>query len=207
MCGITGFINLSNESASRSILKKMTDSLYHRGPEGEGHFIFENFGIGHRRLSIIDLSNNASQPMVSEDKNWVISYNGEIYNFKKIRNNLKKLGYNFFSSGDTEVVLKSFIEWGEECLKKFNGMFSFCIFNKKEKSLTLARDRFGIKPLYYLINKNHFLFSSEIKSFMFYPKTKLKIDNENLSEYLTFQNFIDDETLFKNVKILKPGSL
>ena len=96
MCGITGFINLSNESASRSILKKMTDSLYHRGPEGEGHFIFENFGIGHRRLSIIDLSNNASQPMVSEDKNWVISYNGEIYNFKKIRNNLKKLGYNFF---------------------------------------------------------------------------------------------------------------
>ena len=205
MCGITGFINLNNKIARKTILKKMTDSLYHRGPDGEGHFLFENFAIGHRRLSIIDLSESSSQPMVTEDKNWIISYNGEIYNFKNIKKELQKRGYNFFSSGDTEVVLKSFIEWGKDCFTKFNGMFSFCIFNKKDRILTLARDRFGIKPLYYLEKKNNFLFSSEIKSFKFHPKVNLKMDQESLAEYLTFQNFIDDETLFKNVKVLKPG--
>ena len=205
MCGITGFINLNNKIARKTILKKMTDSLYHRGPDGEGHFLFENFAIGHRRLSIIDLSESSSQPMVTEDKNWIISYNGEIYNFKNIKKELQKRGYNFFSSGDTEVVLKSFIEWGKDCFTKFNGMFSFCIFNKKDRILTLARDRFGIKPLYYLEKKNIFLFSSEIKSFKFHPKVNLEMDQESLAEYLTFQNFIDDETLFKNVKVLKPG--
>ena len=139
MCGITGFINLNNKIARKTILKKMTDSLYHRGPDGEGHFLFENFAIGHRRLSIIDLSESSSQPMVTEDKNWIISYNGEIYNFKNIKKELQKRGYNFFSSGDTEVVLKSFIEWGKDCFTKFNGMFSFCIFNKKDRILTLAK--------------------------------------------------------------------
>ncbi len=205
MCGITGFVNLNNKIARKAILKKMTDVLYHRGPDGEGQFLFENFAIGHRRLSIIDLSKNSSQPMVTEDKNWIISYNGEIYNFKDIKKELQKKGHNFFSSGDTEVVLKSFVEWGKGCLAKLNGMFSFCIFNKKDRILTLARDRFGIKPLYYLEKKNYFLFSSEIKSFKFHPKVSLEMDQESLAEYLTFQNFIDDETLFKNVKILKPG--
>ena len=132
MCGISGFLNINKEPASLNILKKMTNCLAHRGPDGKGFFIYKNFGLGHRRLSIIDLSKNSNQPMISEDKNWVISYNGEIYNFKEIREDLKKRGYSFISSGDTEVILKSFIEWGEGCLQKFNGMFAICIFNKKK---------------------------------------------------------------------------
>ena len=106
MCGIAGFVNLNNKIARKTILKKMTDSLYHRGPDGEGQFLFENFAIGHRRLSIIDLSENSSQPMVTEDKNWIISYNGEIYNFKNIKKELQKKGYNFFFFFYTKVVLK-----------------------------------------------------------------------------------------------------
>ena len=206
MCGISGFLNINKEPANLNILKKMTNCLAHRGPDGEGFFIYKNFGLGHRRLSIIDLSKNSNQPMISEDKNWVVSYNGEIYNFKEIREDLKKRGYSFISSGDTEVILKSFIEWGEGCLQKFNGMFAICIFNKKKKEFFLCRDRFGIKPLYYFKNKDYFLFSSEIKSFLFYPKFKLKIDNDCLGEYLIFQNFLSNETICKDVKILEPGT-
>ena len=206
MCGISGFLNINKEPASLNILKKMTNCLAHRGPDGKGFFIYKNFGLGHRRLSIIDLSKNSNQPMISEDKNWVVSYNGEIYNFKEIREDLKKRGYSFISSGDTEVILKSFIEWGEGCLQKFNGMFAICIFNKKKKEFFLCRDRFGIKPLYYFKNKDYFLFSSEIKSFLFYPKFKLKIDNDCLGEYLIFQNFLSNETICKDVKILEPGT-
>ena len=206
MCGIVGFIDLKKNKANANILQKMIESLGHRGPDGKGQYIFRNLALGHTRLSIIDLSNKGSQPMQSKNGEWVISYNGEIYNFLLLREILKKRGYKFFSQSDTEVVLNSFIEWGPECLLKFNGMFSFSIFKKKKKELILARDRFGIKPIYYYKKKDFFLFSSEIKSFLFYPENKLQICSDSLAEYLTFQNFIDCDTLFKNVKILKPGS-
>ena len=134
MCGIAGYINLNKNSADLNILKKMTNSIAHRGPDGEGHWVDRNIAIGHRRLAIIDLSKNANQPM-NLNNNLVLSYNGEIYNFKEIRNELINLGHQFKSKSDSEVVLHSWDEWGKECVSKFNGMFAFALWDKKKNAL------------------------------------------------------------------------
>ena len=151
MCGIAGILNFDTSPVSKNVLKRMTDSIAHRGPDGEGHWIEDNIGIGHRRLSIIDLSNAGSQPMLSKDKRYVLSYNGEIYNFKELRSELELKGYQFKSQTDSEVVLYAFANWGIDCVKKFNGMFAFVIWDKRDQILYLARDRYGIKPLYCLL--------------------------------------------------------
>ena len=156
MCGITGIINFDLEPTSATLLKQMTDAIKHRGPDGEGHFIWNNVGLGHRRLAIIDLSQAGNQPMQSQCQRFIITYNGEIYNYKQIRKELKSKGYQFKSNTDTEVVLYSYVEWGDSCVKKFNGMFAFAILDKQNKNLFLARDRYGIKPLYYAFNGNQF---------------------------------------------------
>ena len=140
MCGVVGLINLSNQKISNSTIKKMTDSIYHRGPDGEGQWTEDNVGIGHRRLSIIDLSSAGNQPMMSEDKRYIFSYNGEVYNFLELKKELVQLGYKFFSNTDTEVVMKSLICWGEKALLKFNGMFAFAFWDRLSKTLILARD-------------------------------------------------------------------
>jgi asparagine synthase (glutamine-hydrolysing) len=205
MCGITGIFNLNGEPVSIITLHKMTDAIAHRGPDGEGFFVDSYIGFGHRRLAIIDLSPAGHQPMVTMDGRYIISYNGEVYNFQEIRIELEALGYQFRSRTDSEVVLNAFAEWGEKCLDRFNGMFAFAVWDKKEHSLFLARDRYGIKPLYYTMVANKLLFGSEIKAIIAHQDFKVEIDKEGLLEYFTFQNFFRDKTLFKSVKILPAG--
>ncbi len=205
MCGICGILNLGNTPVSLSVLKRMTDVIAHRGPDGEGQFIDRNIGLGHRRLAILDLSEKAAQPMVSRDNRYAITYNGEVYNFKKIRKTLEREGYCFVSDSDTEVVLHAFSFWGVDCIHQFNGMFAFAIWDKKTRSLFLARDRYGIKPLYYIRKGDVFLFASEIKSILEHPLVKTEVDKKALLEYFTFQNFFTDRTLFKDIRILPAG--
>lgn len=206
MCGIVGLLNFSSESVSESLLNAMTDSLAHRGPDGRGTWLNNNVGLGHRRLSIIDLSSAGHQPMKTADERYILSYNGEIYNFKEIRSELLSLGYRFFSDTDTEVVLNAYVEWGEKCLEKFNGMFSLAIWDNLKEEFFLARDRYGIKPLYYYFGNELFIFGSEQKAIALHPKVKLKVDCEALLEYFTFQNFFTDKTLSQNVNMFPAGS-
>ena len=205
MCGITGIINFKEKEISEQILEDMTNVIYHRGPDGKGIWINKNIGLGHRRLSIIDLSKLGRQPMESIDGNYIINYNGEIYNYLELKNELKDIGYEFRSSSDTEVLLYSLIHWGEEALLKLNGMFAFCFYNKREKTALLGRDRFGIKPLYYSVNQENFIFGSETKSIIKYPNFEKTLDFEAIKEYFTFQNIFSDKTFFKNIKLLRPG--
>lgn len=162
--------------------------------------------LGHRRLAILDISYAGHQPMSDLSKNIWIAYNGEIYNFQEIRNELIKIGHKFKSHTDTEVIIYAYIEWGEKCIEKFNGMFSFCIYDNFKKRIILARDRYGIKPLYYHLTKNNTLiFASEIKSILEYKDYESKIDKEALLEYFTFQNIFTNKTFHKNIQILEPG--
>ena len=205
MCGIAGILNLNNETVSPVLLKKMTDAIAHRGPDGEGHFVDGPLGLGHRRLAIIDLSPAAHQPMMTRDGRYVISYNGEIYNFKELRTELESLGHLFHSQSDTEVVLAAYTEWGVKALDRFNGMFAFAIWDKKTKELFIARDRYGIKPLYYSFFGNAFIFASEQKAILEHPAAKREIDLEGLLEYFTFQNFFSDRNLLKGIHTFPAG--
>ncbi len=206
MCGIAGVLNLNGDAASPVILKKMTDAIAHRGPDGEGHYIDGSLGLGHRRLAIIDLSEAARQPMATENGRYVISYNGEIYNFKELRTELQALGYRFHSQTDSEVALKALAHWGKEALFRFNGMFAFALWDKQTKELLLARDRYGLKPLYYAHLGNKFIFGSEVKAILAEPAYRTQMDREGLLEYMTFQNFFTDRTLFKDIRLLPQGS-
>ena len=206
MCGIAGMFNLNGEPVSSLILKKMTAAIAHRGPDGEGFYINGFLGLGHRRLSIIDLSSAGHQPMVSIQSQYVISYNGEIYNFQNLRAELEALGHQFRSRTDTEVVLYAYIEWGLACIDKFNGHFAFAIWDKPRQQLFLARDRYGVKPLYYTFAGPYFVFASEQKAILAHPKVKREIDLEALFEYFTFQNIFTDRTLLKGIKIFPAGS-
>ena len=206
MCGIAGIFNLNGEPVSPILLRKMTDALTHRGPDGEGFYIDSFIGLGHRRLAIIDLSPAGHQPMAALRNQHVITYNGEIYNFQELRIELEALGYRFRSRTDTEVVLYAYQQWGEKCLDRFNGMFAFAIWDKTKQELFLARDRYGIKPMYYTFVNNHFLFASEQKAILEHPSVKRELDHEGLLEYFTFQNFFTDKTLMKGIKLFPTGS-
>ena len=206
MCGIAGYINFKGEPASPVILKKMTDVIAHRGPDGEGSYVDRYACLGHRRLAIIDLSPAGHQPMITRDRRYVISYNGEIYNFQELRLELESEGCQFHSKTDTEVVLNAYKIWGEKALGKLNGMFAFSIWDRHMEELFLARDRFGIKPLYYVMRPDIFIFASEVKAILAHPSFKLDIDKEALVEYFTFQNLFTDRTLFKDVRILPAGT-
>lgn len=205
MCGICGYMNLNGERASQAVLRKMTDAIVHRGPDGEGYYNDRTVALGHRRLSIIDLSDNGKQPMLSTGGNYVIVYNGELYNFKELREELFELGYRFQSTCDTEVVLYAYVEWGKACLDRFNGMFAFAIYNKVKQEIFCARDRYGIKPFYYAMINNTFLFGSEQKAIYEHPLFKHDLDLEAVVEYFTFQNILTDKTFEKSIKILEPG--
>ncbi|MEW6769023.1 MAG: asparagine synthase (glutamine-hydrolyzing) [Pseudomonadota bacterium] len=206
MCGITGVLNFSGEAVSPAILDRMTASIAHRGPDGDGTFFDKGVGLGHRRLSIIDLSDAASQPMATSDERFVITYNGELYNFLELRKELEAKGHRFRSRSDTEVLLAAWAQWGVDSLARFNGMFAFAIWDRKTQQLTLARDRYGIKPLYYTRKGRSFLFGSEVKALLAHPAMHAEADLEGLLEYMTFQNFFTDRTLFKDAKLLPAGS-
>ena len=206
MCGITGILHNNGTPASGVLLRKMTDAIAHRGPDGEGHYIDGSLGLGHRRLAIIDLSPAGHQPMATEDGRYVIAYNGEVYNFGELRIELEAKGHKFHSRTDSEVVLKALVEWGDKALERFNGMFALALWDKSERRLLLARDRYGIKPLYYVWVGSTLLFGSEIKAIIASGLYRTQMDKEGLLEYLTFQNFFTDHTLFEGVRLLPAGS-
>ena len=187
-------------------LRKMTDAIAHRGPDGEGFYTDSFIGLGHRRLAIIDLSPAGHQPMISEDGQFAIVYNGEVYNFQELRAELESLGYPSRSKTDSEVVLNAYVEWGPECVSRFNGMFAFAIWDKTRQRLFLARDRYGIKPLYYTFQENRFMFASEQKGILALPEVRREIDLEALLEYFTFQNIFTDKTLLKGMKLFPAAS-
>jgi asparagine synthase (glutamine-hydrolysing) len=205
MCGIAGILHRDGRPASPVALKAMTDIIAHRGPDGEGHYRDGPLGLGHRRLSIIDLTDAARQPMTTRDGRYVLTYNGEIYNFQELKADLSARGHLFHSSGDSEVLLAAFSEWGLSALPKLNGMFAFGIWDKQKRQLTLARDRFGVKPLYYAEVDGALIFASEIKAFKGFPGFTARMNVGGLAEYLTFQNFFSEHTLFNGVRLLPAG--
>lgn len=205
MCGITGIFNINGEPVSVNILQKMTDSLSHRGPDGEGVWTEGFAGLGHRRLAIIDLSPLGSQPMQNDSGDLIITYNGELYNYMNLKVELEALGYKFHSKTDTEVILKSFEAWGSECVHKFNGMFAFAIWDRKKSAIFIARDRYGIKPLYYFFKNGKLIFASEIKALLQHPEISVKVNIKALNEYFSFQNIFSDLTLFKDIMLLPPA--
>ena len=202
MCGIVGVFNLNGEAVDEGVLKRMTDSLIHRGPDGEGKFLDGNLGIAHRRLAILDLSDAGLQPMTSRDGSWVITFNGCIYNYKELREELRAQGHSFQSSTDTEVIVEGLSRYGIDFLERLNGMFAIGAWSVEEKALYLSRDRFGVKPLYYYFDGVTLIFSSEVKAFMQHPKFKVQLDFDSLNEYFTFQNMFRNRTLFKDVVLL-----
>ncbi|WP_166305693.1 asparagine synthase (glutamine-hydrolyzing) [Bradyrhizobium sp. 2S1] len=205
MCGVAGILNLDGRPVSSHVLRAMTQAIAHRGPDGEGQWIDGSIGLGHRRLAIIDLSPTGAQPMQTADGRFVISYNGEIYNYRDLRAELEAQGHVFRSSSDTEVLLQAIAAWGLGALQRFNGMFAFALWDRMERRLTLARDRYGIKPLYYWLGANQLLFASESKAFRAVPNFNAQLESEGLLEYFTFQNFFTDRTLLKGVRILPAG--
>lgn len=207
MCGIAGIFNLNGAPVSTVILRRMTDAIIHRGPDGEGFYTDGFVGLGHRRLAIIDLSEAGHQPMITKNGQVVLSYNGEIYNFQELRAELESVGYQFHSQTDSEVVLNAWAEWGAECVTRFNGMFAFAVWDKREQLLFLVRDRYGIKPLYYASWGKTFLFGSEQKAILEHPDAKRDLDKKALLEYFTFQNIFTDRTLLENIKLLPPASV
>lgn len=203
MCGIVGFC--SNKFYKEN-LKLMLTSISHRGPDDEGIYNHKNVWLGHRRLSILDLSSLGHQPMISRDERYIITYNGEVYNFKKIKEDLINKGYEFNSNTDTEVILNAFIEWGIDSFKKLDGMFAFVIYDKKKEELYGIRDRYGIKPFYYITNSDGFFFSSEMKAFTYSNILKKReINFEVLDLYLTLRYVPGNKTMLKGVNKLMPG--
>lgn len=202
MCGFVGYVEKNDKD--KKIVKSMADVIKHRGPDDEGIYEDDSISLAFRRLSIIDL-NNGHQPMYNEDKSMVIVFNGEIYNFKELREELEKRGHVFCNNSDTETILHGYEEYGEEITKKLRGMFAFVIWDIKNKKLFGARDAFGIKPFYYYLKNDLFIFGSEIKSFIPHPRFEKKLNEKALKTYLTFQYSALDETFFKDVYRLKPG--
>ena len=211
MCGISGIINFKETFIDPSIMQGMMKLIKHRGPDNEGIYNNNHITIGHVRLSIIDLSKNGHQPMFDQSKRFLISYNGEVYNFKEIKKELIDLGYSFFSETDTEVILYSYIEWGYKCVEKFNGMWAFVILDTLKHTIFLSRDRYGIKPLYYFVNNQFLIFSSEIRPIVYALKS-LKIYNQispnyqNIFDYLLFNRTDHNkDTFFKKINKIQHG--
>jgi len=205
MCGIAGIYNLDQKPVKQEDLKKMTDLMIHRGPDDQGFYLKNNLGLGHRRLSIIDLSLAGHQPMSNQDKTIWIIHNGEIYNYLELKKELIKLGYKFSSQTDTEVIIHAYEQWGEECFKKFNGMWAMAIWDEKKQKIVLSRDRFGIKPLYYYIDNKIIAFASEIKPLLTLEMPRLP-NNKLIYDFLKF-GVLDhtNETFFLNINKIPPA--
>lgn len=207
MCGICGVYDFNGEnSIDRSLLRRMGDVLTHRGPNDEGYFLDDRVGIASKRLSIIDIL-GGHQPIHNEDESIWIVFNGIIYNYKEIRRNLEDRNHRFYTTSDTEVIVHSYEEFGNGCVKKFNGMFAFAIWDSNEKKLLLARDRIGIKPLHYAIKEKRLIFGSEIKSILQFPNMEREVDFVSLHHFLGFEYVPSPRTMFKGIKKLSPGHI
>ena len=205
MCGIAGILDLRGRPVSEGEVGEMVASIRHRGPDDEGAWVDESVGLGSTRLAIIDLSHAGHQPMVTDDGRFVLVYNGELYNFRELASELRSRGCVFRSHSDTEVVLHAYETWGERCVERFNGMFAFAVWDTKDRTLFAARDRFGIKPLYYSVTGDRFLFASEIKA-LIAAGLEPRVCPQAVNEYFTFQNIYSDLTLFDGVLLLPPGT-
>ncbi|MCK4540250.1 asparagine synthase (glutamine-hydrolyzing) [Candidatus Parcubacteria bacterium] len=205
MCGIAGKLNLKNQPVEKTDILSMMNEIKHRGPDDEGIYLNNNIGLGHRRLSVIDLSKNGQQPMTDESKKFWITYNGEIYNFLELKKELQKDGVKFKSNTDTEVIIYLYKKHGADCLKFLRGMFAFAIWDNEKKELFLARDRVGKKPLKYYLDDNVLIFSSELKAILKNKEVKKEIDWQAIDEFLTFKYVPAPRTGFKNIYKLPPA--
>ena len=202
MCGLCGF---TGEVIDRDeVLKNMTDVITHRGPDSVGYYKDSRISMGFRRLSIIDLE-GGHQPIYNEDKSLVLMFNGEIYNHPELREELKACGHTFYTNTDSEVLVHGFEEWGEKLLNRLRGMFGFAIYNKKDGSVFIARDFFGIKPMHYAVIDGELIYASEIKSILEHPKYVKKFNYKALDKYLSFQYVVPPETFFEGIYCLLPG--
>jgi asparagine synthase (glutamine-hydrolysing) len=205
MCGFSGVLDLHGHPVASSTLQQMCDVLAHRGPDGQGVWTDGSIGLGHRRLKIIDLTEAGRQPMSDVAVDVVVVYNGEIYNHQQLRVQLQAAGHVFRSRTDTEVLIHGYKEWGQDCLDRFNGIFAFALWDARRRRLWLARDRFGVKPLYYYHKGGLLLFASEVKSLLRHPAVSADVSVDALQEYFTFQNILSDRTLFQDIRLLAPG--
>jgi len=205
MCGIAGVLDRSGAPVPLTVLRRMSAVIAHRGPDDEGHFVDGPVGLANRRLAIIDPSPAGHMPMTSRRGSLVITYNGELYNFRELQRELEQAGHEFRSHTDTEVVLTAYEQWGPAAVERFNGMFGLAIWDRDRRELFLARDRFGVKPLYYTEAGPLLIFGSEIKSLLAHDALRAEVSRPHLLEYFTFQNVFTDGTLFKGVRLLPPG--
>lgn len=201
MCGIVGYIS---EKIDQQVLESMMDQIVHRGPDGSGRYLDQKIALGHRRLSIIDAAGGA-QPMKNEDSSLICIFNGEIYNYRELRQELIQQGHLFTTDSDTEVLLHGYEAWGTDFLLKLRGMFAFALWDRVDQQLFCVRDYFGIKPFYYYKGDNTFLFGSEIKSFLPHPDFVKELNEDQLELYLTYQYSPGNETFFKGVYQLPPA--
>jgi asparagine synthase (glutamine-hydrolysing) len=202
VCGIAGIFNINGKPVADKHIRQMTSALAHRGPDGEDVFVNENMALGHRRLAILDTSPKACQPMPSKNGEWIIVFNGCIYNFHELKKELQSKGHSFISTGDTEVIVEGLAEYGPSFFERLNGMFAIGAWNTKTRELWLSRDRFGVKPLYYYLKNGTFLFASEIKAFFSHSAFSIELNYHSLNEYFTFQNQFTYQTLFNGVYML-----
>jgi asparagine synthase (glutamine-hydrolysing) len=205
MCGIAGLVRLDGKTVAPELLAAMNASMAHRGPDDEGSWSDGPVGLANRRLAIIDLSEAGHQPMTNEAGDLVITYTGELYNFRELRARLEEAGHRFRSRSDTEVIVHAYEEWGAACLDRFNGHFAFAIWDARTRTLFLARDRFGTHGLYYSSTSGRLIFGSEVKALLATGEVRVDVDLHALDEYLTFQNVLTDRTLFSGVRLLPPG--
>lgn len=206
MCGIAGIVQVDGTMPDTAVLRRMAAIIAHRGPDDEGIHVDVGIGLAHRRLSIIDLSPRGHQPMANDSGTLHIVYNGEVYNYIEIRDGLEKRGHHFCTDSDTEVILRAYEEYGEECLRHFNGMFAFAVWDSHRRCLFAARDRVGIKPFYYAIAGGTFVFASEIKALLRHPAVSSRPDEEAIRRYLLLGNTMSDSTWYDGIRTLPPGS-
>ena len=207
MCGITGIVDLiGRRPVDERTLRAMNLSLSHRGPDGDGFHVEPGVGFGHRRLSIIDIE-GGRQPLYNEDGTVVVTFNGEIFNFMEIEKDLLARGHKFRTRCDTEVIVHAWEEWGERCLERFNGMFAFALWDQRKQILFLARDRLGVKPLYYAeLADGRLVFASELKALLRHADVPRRIDPHAVEEYFTFGYVPDPKTIYAGIHKLEPGS-
>lgn len=204
MCGIAGIYSFSGKSPEHRSILAMTDSMAHRGPDADGLYVDELVALGHRRLSIIDLTPAGNQPFESSNGRYKMVFNGELYNFQSVRNEIKD--HHFISSGDTEVLMEGWVRWGMGVVEKLKGMFGFAIWDTQEKELVICRDRLGVKPLYYYLDSEKLIFASEIRAVLAEGSIRRKVSNEALSTFFSYQSVTGTQTIIEGVKELKAGS-
>lgn len=206
MCGIAGIIKKNNDKVNREEIQMMNDAMSHRGPDAEGIYTDDTVGFGHRRLSIVDLSEGGRQPMFSHDKKYLLVFNGEIYNYIELKEYLRKKGAEFVTETDTEVIMEAYRFWGVNCTKKFNGMWSFALYDTQKREIFFSRDRFGVKPLYIFESEEEFIFASEIKCITAIRPEQKMADITQIARYLAgYQEDMDEHTFYQNIRNFRPS--